>query len=336
MRDTTAHNRHHQYHRNNSNFSMYSHERRHHDGRNIENIYDYDSQYFSLSTSFRSMPIVDASSTQCHDSPHGDYQLHQEQEEEERRQIFVDEIEAPSDERDEDDRIYEMNLPTNHNIVHTPPKQTRTRRLSSGNVSGSVSSTGGSESNVQDCDRSVEGEETEEERRLREEEESEALARRLMAEEAMASYAQSTNFLQAHANEYSEEDLRALQALMAEEDPMNDEVDEEEHESEELSYDALLRLGEQIGDVKSERWAMKARDEIEKLPTVRFCKEMAMGKDENDCSVKCLVCQYAYEEDEKLRVLPCGHIFHCECIDEWLLTKDHCPYCRQSILDKNA
>jgi hypothetical protein len=190
-------------------------------------------------------------------------------------------------------------------------------------------------------EEAVEGEheESEEERRIREEEESIALARQLMAEEAMSSYAQSSNFLRAHANEYSGEDLRALEALMAEEDPMNeDAVEEVDHDEEdgsnELSYETLLRLGEQMGDVKTERWTLKAEQEIQKLNTLNFCFEMAKGKDENDCCVKCLVCQFQYEDGDCMRVLPCKHRFHSDCVDQWLRTKDHCPYCRQSIVVK--
>lgn len=182
-------------------------------------------------------------------------------------------------------------------------------------------------------------EETDEERRLREEAESEALARQLMAEEAMASYHHSANFLQENAHDYSEEDLAALRAIMAEENPVmgfdgedtDDEEEDDEIESAELSYEALLELGERIGDVKSERWAVKARNEISKLPMVKFCSQMSQGKDENDSCVKCLVCQFEYQEKESVRILPCGHYFHQECIDQWLLAKDFCPYCRQSI-----
>ena len=297
----------------NQSFSIYDESCDTRDNR--ENI--YDNTQFSISTSFRSMQVMDTSTSMSSSDHHHNHHEDQSQENECRR-VFVDEIDAPSDEQEEDDRVYEMNLVNNNSSasVHTPTNIVQRR------------------SDNDDCTHNGEEEEESEEQKLRrEQEESEALARQLMAEEAMASYAQSTNFLRSHANEYSEEDLRALEALMAEEDPMNEEVMEEEaeEESEELSYDALLRLGERIGDVKTERWAMRAQQEIEKLQTVTFCKEMARGKDENDCAVKCLVCQFQYEEGEKLRVLPCGHSFHNECVDQWLLTKDHCPYCRQSI-----
>lgn len=174
-------------------------------------------------------------------------------------------------------------------------------------------------------------EETEEERMQRELSESESLARQLMAEEAMASYQMSSNFLRDNADQFSEEDLAALQAAMAEEDP---EVEQdEEYEDGEMSYDALLRLGERIGDVKEERWALVAKQKIDSIPIVKFTLDMAEGKDENHTEVKCLVCQFAYEEGEELRRLKCGHCFHKECIDEWLGSKDTCAFCRKSIVE---
>lgn len=186
-----------------------------------------------------------------------------------------------------------------------------------------------------------EAQETEEERMQREIEESEALARQLMAEEAMASYAMSTEYLRENADQFSSEDLAALQAAMAEEDLDVDEegavdgdVDEEGEDTQEMSYDALLRLGERIGDVKEERWALIAREKMDQLPTLSWAPSMAEGKEENHTEVKCQVCQFPYEEGDVLRRLPCGHCFHKDCVDSWLETKDTCAFCRKSIVDK--
>ena len=195
----------------------------------------------------------------------------------------------------------------------------------------------GRELNFSQSDNSmehIEQKESSKERRRREEEESEALARQLMEEEALASYHQSTNFLRQHAEEYSADDLAALEAAMAEEEPREEleNVDEEGMLSSELSYETLLQLGERIGDVKTERWTMRAKEEIEKLPLKIFNRDMAEGKDENDSSVKCLVCQFPFEDGEQIRILPCQHHFHNSCVDQWLMQKDHCPYCRQSIV----
>ena len=94
-------------------------------------------------------------------------------------------------------------------------------------------------------------------------------------------------------------------------------------------------FSERIGCVKSERWASVASEQISKLETYSFDPQKAEGKDQNDCDVKCLVCQFQYEAKESLRILPCKHAFHTECVDQWLMTKDFCPYCRQAIIKEN-
>lgn len=159
----------------------------------------------------------------------------------------------------------------------------------------------------------------------------------------MASYAMSANYLRENADQFSEEDLAALQAAMAEEDPEahgsngiegeDEDGEEEEEQSDEMSYDALLRLGERIGDVKEERWALVARQRIESLPTLEWTPSMAEGREENHTEVKCQVCQFPYEGGDVLRRLPCGHCFHRDCVDSWLGSKDTCALCRKSIVD---
>jgi hypothetical protein len=185
---------------------------------------------------------------------------------------------------------------------------------------------------------STENDESEEDRLRREEDESIALARAFMAEEAMAvSYQMSSDYLRANRDQFSEEDLAALQAAMEEDEQEAHEAHGVvEDEDGTLSYDLMLRLGETMGDVKSERWAQVAQAKIEKLETFKFNPENVCGMDENDCGVKCLVCQFAYEKDEDLRKLPCEHCFHSECVDQWLQTKDCCPYCRTAIVKEES
>ena len=172
----------------------------------------------------------------------------------------------------------------------------------------------------------------EERRRMEEEAQSLELARQLMAEEAMASYHHSAAFLRENADQYSQEDLAALEAAVAEEDPLEDVA--EDGEEVEMSYDAMLRLGEEIGDVKQERWALVAQQHIDKIPTLKFEPSMAEGKEANHTEVRCQVCQCEYEDQEELRRLPCGHCFHTECVDQWLKQQDTCCFCKKSILSE--
>lgn len=47
---------------------------------------------------------------------------------------------------------------------------------------------------------------------------------------------------------------------------------------------------------------------------------------------ECCVCLSAYDDGAELRELPCNHLFHCTCIDRWLLINATCPLCKFNIL----
>ncbi|RVE44869.1 hypothetical protein evm_010469 [Chilo suppressalis] len=54
---------------------------------------------------------------------------------------------------------------------------------------------------------------------------------------------------------------------------------------------------------------------------------------------KCTICLSAFEAAADCRRLPCMHLFHMECVDQWLSTNKHCPICRVDIethLNKDA
>ncbi|RKP38699.1 hypothetical protein BJ085DRAFT_5272, partial [Dimargaris cristalligena] len=53
-------------------------------------------------------------------------------------------------------------------------------------------------------------------------------------------------------------------------------------------------------------------------------EETSMPTDET-----CPICIDGMKIQKDLRQLPCLHIFHTECIDEWLLQKSAtCPMCK--------
>ncbi len=43
---------------------------------------------------------------------------------------------------------------------------------------------------------------------------------------------------------------------------------------------------------------------------------------------KCTICLSEFEEEEDVRRLPCMHLFHVECVDQWLGQNKRCPICR--------
>jgi len=63
-------------------------------------------------------------------------------------------------------------------------------------------------------------------------------------------------------------------------------------------------------------------------------KELIRRRNTRLTNNSCPICLEFFEEDVKIKLLPCEHGFHPECIRPWILDNDSCPICRQSILDK--
>ncbi|NXY38293.1 RN215 protein, partial [Pomatorhinus ruficollis] len=49
----------------------------------------------------------------------------------------------------------------------------------------------------------------------------------------------------------------------------------------------------------------------------------------------CAVCLDQFHKSQWLRVLPCSHEFHRDCVDPWLLLQQTCPLCKHNILGEN-
>ena len=87
-----------------------------------------------------------------------------------------------------------------------------------------------------------------------------------------------------------------------------------------MSYEELLALEERMGNVNKGL----SQDKIDKIPTDKFSRY----KFTDD---KCIICQYEFQSNEKIKVLPCKHCFHPDCIDEWLKNQKACPYCKTEV-----
>lgn len=55
------------------------------------------------------------------------------------------------------------------------------------------------------------------------------------------------------------------------------------------------------------------------------------SEEEEEEADKCTICLSEFEIEEDVRRLPCMHLFHVECVDQWLGQNKRCPICRVDI-----
>ena len=69
------------------------------------------------------------------------------------------------------------------------------------------------------------------------------------------------------------------------------------------------------------------QEELDKIPKNSY-KELSLELKEKNTS--CPVCREEYRENDEVRTLKCNHVFHTDCVDNWLINHSHkCPCCRQ-------
>lgn len=104
------------------------------------------------------------------------------------------------------------------------------------------------------------------------------------------------------------------------------------------NFEELIHLEERLGNVN--RGATQGTIErctyphkYKKVSTDWFSQRKLHGKQdgEEDTEEKCTICLSMLEEGEDVRRLPCMHLFHQVCVDQWLITNKKCPICRVDI-----
>lgn len=84
---------------------------------------------------------------------------------------------------------------------------------------------------------------------------------------------------------------------------------------------------EEVSHIQTEKYVPKPR------AASSSAAGRAAGTDEAE---KCVICLGEYERDDVIKRLPCGHIFHSECVDRWLKVNRTCPSCKRSIRESDG
>lgn len=111
------------------------------------------------------------------------------------------------------------------------------------------------------------------------------------------------------------------------------------------TYEDMMLLSSLLGPAKP---PVASREDVASAPGVYIIREIAgtliattaAGNDglQIASGERCLVCLCDYEPGEEVRQLSkCTHVFHRQCIDEWLTTgRNSCPLCRGQGVDEKS
>lgn len=89
-----------------------------------------------------------------------------------------------------------------------------------------------------------------------------------------------------------------------------------------MSYEQLLELENKVGKV-NKGLNKKQFDDI---------KLIKYNKYVNKENYQCIICMEEFQENEIVKLLPCKHIFHSNCIKQWLMKEKTCPFCKKEII----
>ena len=101
---------------------------------------------------------------------------------------------------------------------------------------------------------------------------------------------------------------------------LNESIGFDQPNVDEMTYEQLLELEEQMGSVSNGL----NEEEVKNLKHEKKIKNKYLED-------KCIICQYNFIELESIVSLPCKHCFHFNCLKPWIDKQHYCPLCKTNI-----
>lgn len=100
-----------------------------------------------------------------------------------------------------------------------------------------------------------------------------------------------------------------------------------------------IKLRNREPEVSMPELAKRAISKLEtrkyKFPSAKLIRVPSPVSDVYSCGSgleQCAICLDEYKESQVLRVMPCSHEFHKDCVDPWLVANRTCPLCMFNIV----
>ena len=61
-------------------------------------------------------------------------------------------------------------------------------------------------------------------------------------------------------------------------------------------------------------------------------KKFKVKHNDNLIGCECLICLNQFNENDKVSLIKCGHVYHSKCLSLWFIKKKSCPICRVIII----
>jgi hypothetical protein len=90
---------------------------------------------------------------------------------------------------------------------------------------------------------------------------------------------------------------------------------------------------ETINQIRSDKWhvGISGNNSGDEGAATATGAVTAEGSFSASSQTTCMVCLGDFEENDDVRILPCRHVFHLGCIDEWLKRCTDCPICKDNV-----
>ena len=75
---------------------------------------------------------------------------------------------------------------------------------------------------------------------------------------------------------------------------------------------------------ENKKYDIKKNSLIDQIETIKY-------NIDDTTFFQCGICMDTFAENEKVKKLPCDHIFHTECMSQWIQAQKTCPFCAQAI-----